>query len=230
MRDTVSTPLVSVIIPTMNEAGSIGEVIDEIKAAFKDRQTCEIIVVDTNSTDGTVKVAERRGARVVREGRRGYGRAYMTGFAKARGEFIATLDGDLTYPASDIPSLVKMLGKKRLDFITCDRLTRLRPGVMTRSHRIGNWVLSTALRLLFRARIHDSQSGMWVFRKRALKRLRLTSTGMAFSEELKIEAWRRGLRVSEVRIDYRPRVGEVKLSSWKDGGRNLAFLFRKRFG
>ncbi|MGH2670079.1 MAG: glycosyltransferase family 2 protein, partial [bacterium] len=107
----------------------------------------------------------------------------------------------------------------------------LRPGAMSAKHRFGNWVLSTACRVLFRARFRDSQSGMWVLRREILAELCLTSDGMAFSEELKIEAFRahRG-HVAEVGIPYRARVGDVKLQSWRDGLRNLAFLFKKRLG
>jgi len=165
---------------------------------------------------------------VVDEPRRGYGRAYKTGFEKSSGEVIATLDADLTYPASDIPSLVDMLESRDLDFITTNRFARMQKGAMGAKHRFGNWVLSTTMRLLFGAKLRDSQSGMWVFRKSILPSLRLESEGMSMSEELKVEAFRKA-RAAEVPITYRPRIGEVKLSSWKDGLGNLRFLFRKRF-
>jgi glycosyltransferase involved in cell wall biosynthesis len=218
---------VSVVIPTMNEEGSVGLVIGEVKQALGQRPF-EILVVDTDSRDRTRDIAKELGAIVIDEPRRGYGRAYKTGFEKASGDYIATLDADMTYPASDIPALLDMLDDKALDFITTNRFARMEKGAMGAKHRFGNWVLSATTRLLFRVRIKDSQSGMWVFRRAILKDLKLESDGMALSEEIKVEAFRKS-KAAEVPIAYRQRVGEVKLSSWHDGFGNLRYLFKKRF-
>jgi len=212
----------------MNEEKSIGLVIDEVRAALGDTRPYEIIVVDTSSKDRTREISSSKGAVVIDEPRRGYGRAYKTGFERASGELIATLDADMTYPASEIPALADMLDAKGLDFITTNRFARMEKGAMSAKHRLGNWVLSSAARTLFRVKLRDSQSGMWVFRKAILEDLELTSDGMSLSEELKIEAFRKK-KSAEVPITYRTRIGEVKLSSWKDGFGNLRFLFRKRF-
>jgi glycosyltransferase involved in cell wall biosynthesis len=218
---------VSVIIPTMNEEKSIGLVIDEVNKALGSRPH-EILVVDTNSKDRTREIVVERGAVLVDEPRRGYGRAYKTGFEKASGEFLATLDADMTYPASEIPSLLDMLESRDLDFITTNRFASIQKGAMGAKHRFGNWVLSATTRLLFRVKVKDSQSGMWVFRKSILKDLVLESDWMAFSEEIKIEAFKKS-RAAEVPITYRLRLGDVKLNSWNDGFGNLKYLFRKRF-
>lgn len=218
----------SVVIPTMNEEKSIGLVIDEVRAALGESRPFEVIVVDTDSHDRTREIAREKGAIVVEEPRRGYGRAYKTGFERVTGEFVATLDADMTYPASDIPRLVDMLEREQLDFITTNRFARMEKGAMGAKHRFGNWVLSATARVLFRVRLKDSQSGMWVFRRSCLEQLDVRSDGMAFSEELKIEAFKK-LRAKEVPITYRVRVGEVKLQSWKDGWSNLKYLFKKRF-
>ena len=223
----MSYSLVSVIIPTMNEEQSVGLVIEEVREAFGDRPF-EVVVVDTNSVDRTREIASSLGAVVVDEPRRGYGRAYKTGFERASGGVLATLDADMTYPAKMIPRLVDMLAEKGLDFITTDRFADMEKGAMSAKHRLGNWVLSATARLLFRVRVKDSQSGMWVFRREILDRLDLESDGMSLSEEIKIEAFRK-TKAIEVPITYRVRVGEVKLSSWKDGLGNLRFLFSKRF-
>jgi len=220
-------PDVSVIIPTINEEAGIGLVMDSIPRAAG--LSIEILVIDTDSKDRTKDIAREKGARVINESRRGYGRAYKTGFENAQGEIIVTLDADCTYPAEEIPALVKMLRDEGLDFITGDRLSRMEEGAMSSKHKFGNWVLSTTMNLFFRTRLKDSQSGMWVFRRDILPRLELTSDGMPLSEEIKIEAVRKGFRVKEVPIVYRPRKGEVKLQSWSDGSRNLRFLFRKKF-
>ncbi len=211
----------------MNEERSIGLVIDEVKAAMGARDY-EVLVIDTNSKDRTKEIAASKGAVVIDEPRRGYGRAYKTGFESASGEILATLDADLTYPAADLPTFIDMLDAKGLDFITTNRFARMEKGAMSAKHRFGNWVLSVTLRVLFRVKLKDSQSGMWVFRKSILPRIVLESDGMSMSEELKAEAFKKS-RAAEVPITYRQRVGEVKISSWKDGLGNLRFLFHKRF-
>jgi len=218
---------ISVIIPTMNEEESIGQVIDSVRQALSGIEH-EILVVDTNSKDRTREIARQKGALVIEEPRRGYGRAYKTGFERSRGRVIATLDADCTYPAEDIPALYKMLDEKVLDFITTNRFAELEEGAMTAKHRLGNFALTFVSNLFFGVRIKDSQSGMWVFRWNILDKLVLSDDGMPMSEEIKIEAFRK-VRSLEVPIAYRRRVGEVKLSSWKDGWKNMKFLFKKRF-
>jgi hypothetical protein len=225
--------LLSIVIPSLNEEAGIGAVLEEIPRAALAAAgwDVEVVVVDGESSDRTREIAAAKGARVIVEPRRGYGRAYKTGFQRARGEFVATADADLTYPLEDLPELVRMLEDERLDFLTTDRFGALEEGAMRPRHRLGNWVLTTTARLLFWRRIRDSQSGMWVLRKAALDKLQLTSDGMPFSEEIKLEAFRHpALRCKEVPIRYRARVGEVKLQSWEDGLANLVFLLRKRFG
>jgi len=211
----------------MNEEESIGQVIDSVRLALSGWDF-EILVVDTNSKDRTREIAAEKGAVVIEEPRRGYGRAYKTGFERSQGEFIATLDADCTYPAEEIPALHKILIDQNLDFITTNRFARLEEGAMSAKHRLGNFALTFTSNLLFRVKIKDSQSGMWVFRREILDRLVLSDDGMPMSEEIKIEAFRK-VRSLEVPITYRKRVGEVKLSSWKDGWKNMKFLFKKRF-
>ena len=219
----------SIIIPTMNEEGSIGLVIDEIRKNLPASLNYEILVVDTDSKDKTRDIAASKGAKVIEESRRGYGRAYKTGFERASGEIIATLDADMTYPADRIADLMGRLESEKLDFITTNRFAELQPGAMRGVHRFGNWILSVTTRLLFRIKLKDSQSGMWVFRKDILPKLDLVSDGMSMSEELKIEAFRKA-KAREFPIKYSPRIGDVKLNSWGDGTRNLRFLISKKLG
>lgn len=234
----------SLVIPTLNEGGSIGRVVQSFRAAAEEanRSTFraspidwEVLVVDGRSTDGTAAEATEAGARVLQEPRPGYGRAYKTGFAEATGDVIATADGDSTYPVEEIPRLVRMLLDERLDFVTCDRLQLLEDKAMTREHRVGNWVLNFVARFAYHgylqaagATLSDSQSGMWVFRRSVLDHVRLTQDGMPFSEELKFEVLVNGLRFREVPVHYAERWGAPKLSSWRDGRRNLVFMVRKR--
>jgi len=222
---------VSVIIPTLNEEKSIGETMDQIPKDFAD---LEIIIVDGLSKDRTVEIARGKGARIVMEKRRGYGRAYKTGFSEAKGDIIVTLDGDTTYPAEIIPDLVKMLKEEKLDFITCDRIKKADKGAFTGIHWLGNFILKITMNILFFMWLTDSQTGMWVFRRKALEHLNVTSDGMPLSEEIKIEAkraHRKGkIRFKEVHVPYRLRKGEKALNTWKDGFWNWVFLFKKRFG
>ncbi len=213
----------------MNEEESIGQVLDDVNEALSGRDY-EILIVDTNSTDRTREIALSKGARVVDEPRRGYGRAYKTGFEEANGDIIATLDADCTYPAETIPQMVIMIEEEGYEFISTDRLSNVSSDVMGWVHRFGNWALKTTANLLFNIKLKDSQSGMWVFKKTALRHINLTSDGMPLSEEIKIEAIKKGVNFKEVPIDYRKRKGEAKIRSLKDGWKNFAFLFKKRFG
>src|SRR2546421_12127877 len=115
-------PQVSVVIPTMNEEASIGAVIDEVQTALVGWDL-EILIVDTDSRDRTRDIATGKGARVVAEPRRGYGRAYKTGFAASRGTYLATLDADSTYPANRFPDLLLPLAEDRADFVSGGRIS-----------------------------------------------------------------------------------------------------------
>ena len=166
--------------------------------------------------------------------RKGYGRAYRTGFDVATNDIIVTMDADCTYPAELVPTLVKRLLDDDLDFITCDRLSLAEEGSMPGLHGFGNWVLSKTASILYWYGIHDSQSGMWVFRKSIFEddRVRPKHDGMPLSQEFKIRA-RRYLgkkKTAEVSVPYRPRVGEAEINTWGDGLLNLRFLFTHRLG
>ncbi len=223
----------SVVIPALNEEEGIGAVIDEIplKELTEMGYVVEILVIDGESVDHTRDIAREKGARVVIEPRKGYGRAYKTGFEVAEGDILVTGDADLTYPFDRLCEYLRTFEREKLDFLTTNRFAKLQPGAMSAKHRLGNWVLSTTARLLFMVDVKDSQSGMWIIRKSVLPQFVLTSDGMPLSEEIKIEAFRRDdVRAREIPIEYRVRVGDVKLSSWRDGYKNLQFLFKKRFG
>ena len=222
---------VTVIIPTLNEEDGIEKTIRSIPSDELAQMGCalEILVVDSGSRDCTVELARGAGAEVVHEPRLGYGRAYKTGFAHAKGDIIVTADADLTYPMEDIPKLLRMFEAENLEFITTDRYAYIEDGAMSRLHRLGNGVLNVATRFLFRIKLRDSQSGMWVFRKELIDGLVLRSDSMALSEEIKIEAADfLKCRWKEVPIRYRVRLGEAKIRSWKHGFGNLLYLFVKR--
>jgi glycosyltransferase involved in cell wall biosynthesis len=217
---------VTVVIPCLNEESGIQKVLSALPE-FVD----ESIIVDNDSTDRTAEVARRMGAKVVSELQRGYGRAYKSGFRHATGDIIVTLDGDHSYPAEALSYLLEAFLHSGVGFLSASRFPLLRPDAMPRKNRVGNRILSLAMSVLFFRWIQDSQSGMWVFSRESLGMMNLTSDGMAFSEEIKIEAIvNRKIGFREIFIDYSQRVGEVKLQPWRDGIQNLVFLLLKRFG
>ena len=215
----------SVVIPCYNEEDGVREVIGRMPKAVD-----EIVVVDNNCTDRTAEVARSLGAVVVAVKTPGYGAAYKGGLKAATGDVIITLDGDGTYPPEVIPRLVDTMVEKRWDFLSASRFPLVDPKAMGFTNRLGNWVLTVAAMVLFFKPIRDSQSGMWVFKRSLLEKLRLTSDGMPFSQEIKLEALLRGFRFGEAHIPYGARIGEVKLQKWRDGWLNLSFLVTKRFG
>lgn len=231
MDNHVLSRKISIILPALNEEKAIEETIliipqGELKAMGYE---VEIIVVDNGSSDNTKELAEKAGAKVILEPKRGYGYAFKAGFAHASGDIIATADADASYPVEDIPRLITILEDENLDFISTDRFSLIEKGVMSFSNKVGNRILSLVMRVLFRLDIKDSQSGMWVFRKSLLSEMVLRFNTMALSEELKIEAsYFCRSRWKEIPIEFRARLGMVKLKRWRDGLNNLLCLFKKR--
>ena len=220
----------SVVIPALNERDNIEEVIRTVPSRLLGDlgYDVEILVVDNGSTDGTGDIARRCGALVVNQPIRGYGSAYKAGFANCTGDIIATGDADLTYPLEMIPAMLELMEKKEFDFLSTDRMSSLDPRAMSPSHVWGNRALSAVSRALFLAPFRDSQSGMWIFRREVWESARVQSNGMAFSQELKHEAFAKGFRCAEVAITYRPRGGEKKLRTVRDGAINATQLFAHR--
>jgi len=220
---------ITVVIPALNEEKAISRVIKEVpieKLKSMGYET-EIMVIDNGSTDKTNVLARKNGANVFIQPVRGYGNAYKAGFANAHGDIIVTGDADLTYPFEDIPKFIKIMEKENLDFINTDRLTNLKPEVMHWTHQFGNWFLATICHVLYGLPFKDSQSGMWIFKKSIWNKLNVNSSGMPFSQELKIEVHKKGFKCKEVPINYRARVGDVKLRGIKDAFGNTIHLFLK---
>ncbi len=216
---------ITVIIPCLNEEQGIERVLRRMPE-FVD----QVIVVDNGSTDRTSEVARSFGAEVIREPVRGYGRSYKKGFSFATGDVIVTLDGDHSYPPDAISYLLEAFLHLEVDFLSASRFPVRDRRAMSLKHKFGNWLLSLAMSVLYFRWVRDSQSGMWVLRRSILDGMRLVSDGMAFSEEIKIEALRnRRVRFAEISIQYSSRLGEIKLNPWRDGIYNLWFLVKKRF-
>lgn len=222
------------ILPTINEEKGVGKTIDSINKEYfkKKKWGLEIIIVDGNSKDKTQEIAKSKGAKVIVEKRKGYGRAYKTGMPKASGDIIVTGDADATYPFERIHKYVQQLIDEDLDFITTDRFAELGHGSMSVKHYFGNFILATALRILYFVNLRDSQSGMWIFKKSALKKIKPLEEfddGMPFSEEIKIQMFKsRDVKAKEIPSALYARVGDIVLESFSDGWRNLKFLLLNR--
>jgi Glycosyl transferase family 2 len=216
---------VSVVIPCLNEAPSIERCVRRAREALEaEGWQAEVIVADNGSDDGSAELATRAGALVVHEPRRGYGSAYLAGFATARGEYIVMADADLTYDFGDIPRFVEKL-EAGADLVMGDRREGIQPGAMPWLHRyVGNPVLTGILNLFFHTGVRDAHCGMRALRREVLPRLDLRTTGMEFASEMVIRAGKERLAIEEIPIHYHLREGESKLSSFRDGWRHLRFL------
>jgi glycosyltransferase involved in cell wall biosynthesis len=223
-------PLVSLVIPTLNEAKTIGECIQQANAVFKEMGLeGEIIVVDSSSDDTPV-IAKALGATVVVPEKLGYGNAYLYGFKHATGKYIVLMDGDLTYDPKEIDKLIFGLQNGCVDMVLGTRLKGvIKPGAMPALHRyIGNPFLTWVLNKLFATEISDAHCGMRAITRDALNKLSLKAGGMEFASEMVIEAAQKNLRIAEVPITYYPRKGKSKLSSFSDGWRHLRFMMLYR--
>jgi hypothetical protein len=216
---------VSVVIPCLNEASSIERCVRRAHEALEGQGwDGEVIVADNGSEDASAELATRAGALVVREPRRGYGSAYLAGFAAATGEYVVMADADLTYDFGDIPRFVEELDGGA-DLVMGDRMKGIQPGAMPWLHRyVGNPVLTGILNLFFRTGVRDAHCGMRAVRREVLPRLDLRTTGMEFASEMVIRAGKAKLAIAEIPIHYHPREGKSKLSSFRDGWRHLRFL------
>jgi glycosyltransferase involved in cell wall biosynthesis len=217
---------VSVVLPCLNEVENVAAVVREAKDAMNTAGLAgEVIVVDNGSTDGSDAAAASAGARVVLERRRGYGAAYMAGFAAAEGDVIVMADADGSYDFSALPLLIDRI-RDGDDLVMGSRFKgTIEPGAMPWTHQhIGSPILSGLLNLLYRTGIEDAHCGMRAFRRSALPDMRLRMPGMEFASEMVVNAARAGLRIGEVPVNYRVRGGRSKLRTVPDGWRHLRFL------
>jgi glycosyltransferase involved in cell wall biosynthesis len=217
--------VVSVVIPCLNEQENIERCVTSALEALNEAGIRgEVVVADNASEDLSAELATAAGARVVHEPRRGYGSAYLAGFAAARGRYIVMGDADLTYDFREIPRFVEKLDDGA-ELVMGDRMDNIHPGAMPWLHRyVGNPVLTGILNVFFRTGVKDAHCGMRALRRDVLPRLDLRTTGMEFASEMVIRASKVGLDIREFPIEYHPRGGESKLSSFRDGWRHLRFL------
>jgi glycosyltransferase involved in cell wall biosynthesis len=215
---------VSVVIPCLNEAENIAECVTRARRVLDEHGIFgEVIVADNASEDGSAELARAAGATVVHEPRRGYGSAYLAGFAAARGDYLVMIDADMTYDFAEIPNFTRKLDEGA-QLVMGNRMQNIQPGAMSWVSRIGNPILSGFLNLLYRTPISDAHCGMRAVRRDALPTLDLQSTGMEFASEMVIRAARARLDIRELPIALHPRGGESKLSPLRDGWRHLRLM------
>jgi glycosyltransferase involved in cell wall biosynthesis len=211
--DSVRT---TVVLPAYNEGAALPHVLDEL-GEYLD-SSYEVLVVDDGSTDNTADVAERYPVRLVQHAsNRGKGVAIRTGITQAQGENVVIMDADATYPVPAIKEMVELLDDHDLVRGVRESEPESMPGV----NRVGNWLFNKLLAISHGLEGTDHLSGLYAIRRSEAVRLGTEARGFDIETEIGIKAKARGLREAEIPISYLPRVGEKKLSPWKDGLRIL---------
>jgi len=226
----INNKLISLVLPCRNEARALGEVLSRIP-----KEIDEVIVVNNNSKDKTENTARSFGAKVIRETREkngiGYGFSLATGIKKSTGDIVICMDGDGSYPINDIPKLVKIIDRKKLDFISCNRIPFKNKKDMSSMRTFGVKVLNIVFWLLYGYKIQDCLSGMWIFNRKVINNIALFEGDWNFSLEIKLNAViNPQIRFFEQPIFYHDRVFDIsKQNILKTGLRHLLFLVRKKF-
>lgn len=225
-QESAQDPVLSVVMPTLNEEEGITECIDRIKTAVEELQLPTEIIVSDSSTDRTPEIARELGAIVVEPDAKGYGYAYRYAFERTRGEYIVMGDADTTYDFEQIPRLLDALKQEDGDMVMGSRLDgEIKPGSMPPLHQyIGNPALTAFLNAFYDAGVSDSHSGFRIFTREAYEAMDLQTTGMEFASEMVMDAGARDLEIVEVPIVYHEREGEETLDSLQDGWRHVRFM------
>ena len=219
---------VSVVMPCLNEAETLKACISKALCCFKENNIDgEVVIADNGSKDGSIKIAESAGARVVLVELKGYGNALMEGISAAKGKFVIMGDADDSYDFSSLMPFIEKL-REGSDLVMGNRFRGgIAPGAMPPLHRyLGNPVLSGLGRLFFRCSVGDFHCGLRGLSYEAFQRMKLQTTGMEFASEMVVKAVMRGMKISEVPTTLSPdgRTRPPHLRSWRDGWRHLRFM------
>ena len=210
---------VCILIPTLNEAETIGELI----RAFKSDGFHNIFVIDGNSTDATREIAQREGARVELQQGKGKGSAVTQAFDLVEAEIIVMIDGDGTYSPSEVRKLLDPIFNHEADHVIGNRFAY--GGAFTRLHRIGNRVLNKIFGFGYGLKLNDILSGYRALTRECVERLNIQSKGFEIEAEMAIESVKKGIRIQEVPITYKERKGASKLNFVRDGSRIAYTLY-----
>ncbi len=226
----MAKPKVTIILPALNEEKTIGKVIDEIPISDLEKAgyIIQVLVADGNSTDQTRKIAERKGADIVIEPRKGKGVAIKTALKSVDADYVFMIDADYTYPASYIPDMLTLL--QEYSVVMGSRMTGKREkGAMTRINTIGNYLLSLLATIVYQKRVSDVCTGCWGFQSKAIVGLDVKATGFELEARLFSRLARKGFSIAEIPIYYRKREGQAKLRPLRDGSRIAWTLIKRRF-
>ena len=221
-----ATPVLSVVMPTLNEEEGVEECIDAVISAVEDLGITAEVIISDSSTDHTPEIAREMGAIVVEPDDAGYGYAYRYAFGHARGKYVAIGDADTTYDFEDLPRLLAPITRGEADMVMGTRLAgEIESGAMPPLHQyIGNPLLTKFLNVFYGAGVSDAHSGFRVIDRDVLNSLDLSSDGMEFASEMIMVAGARNVGITEVPITYHEREGEATLDSFEDGWRHVKFM------
>jgi glycosyltransferase involved in cell wall biosynthesis len=222
---------VSFVLPCLNEAATIETCVNECAGIIRSSHVAgEVIVADNGSTDGSQEIAARAGARVIPVSKRGYGSALLAGIRGARGKYVVMGDSDMSYDFTQMPRFLEKLREGNELVMGC-RMARgggtILPGAMPFLHRwLGNPVLSSLGRMLFRTHIIDFHCGIRAFDRERVLALGLCTPGMEFASEMVVKASLARFRIAQVPVTLRPdgRNRPPHLRTWQDGWRHLRFM------
>lgn len=222
---------ISFILPCLNEEVAIGFCLEEIREVIRgETLSAEVIVVDNGSSDRSKQIVEEKQInfpelRLVSEKKSGYGFAYLRGISEASGDYLFLADADGTYDFKQVSNFADKI-EEGYDLVIGNRFSKkLEKGVMSWSHRLlGNPFLSFLVRLLFKVRVKDVHCGIRMSRRLSLKQITLYTGGMEFASEMIIKAAKAGLKIGELPVSYKKRIGESKLKTISDGWRHLRFI------
>jgi dolichol-phosphate hexosyltransferase len=220
----VNSADVCILIPTLNEAATIGQLIKD----FKKDGFSNILVIDGNSRDGTGQIAEAEGARVVMQSGKGKGQAMIQAFELIESPYVVMIDGDGTYLAREAPSLLEPILEGRADHVIGNRLENYSPGAFTKLNIVGNRLINIFFDVAYGVSLKDILSGYRAFTLDSMRELELNKTGFEIETEISVECILKAQRVEEVQITYLPRSekGATKLNPVKDGFRIGSTIYR----
>jgi len=216
---------VCVLVPTLEEAETIGGVID----GLHQQGYGNVLVIDGGSTDGTVAIAREHGARVKEQSGSGKGRAIREALGMIDAEFVLMLDGDGTYRAADADAMLEPLRSGAAEHVIGNRFADMQPGAMSRFNRIGNRLIDRTFSVIHGEAFGDILSGYRAFTRESFERMHLNAEGFGIETEMAIECAKRGIRTTVVPITYRPRPAgsDTNLRPIRDGGLIFLELYRR---